>query len=304
MNLRNVGTGTGIGIAILFGLICAGAHGQDAQGSPARRGAPNKNEDPTLEAARVKYSADQWTRGERRDGFALGDLTLTGLTGGETEFRGDLVVRTFADAAGTPRVLIEMTLGDRIGAAHAALLRHVAYVQSTKTLETLAQRGIRAGDVGYIAYGGQDGSKVAWIAFVVGNLEFRVVNLDADAPGAADLVPLVERISATAMAQPVLGAGEVMHRPTVTSFAADRTTVPPGESVLLDVAASDGNNGAPRLDFAVAPIRQGGGYVEQDDQGRWRFYATAAGRVTISVRVLGKNGTTAEKTLDLTIAKS
>jgi hypothetical protein len=175
-------------------------------------------------------------------------------------------------------------------------------VQSTTTLSTLASRDIRAGDVGYVAFGGVDGSKLAWIAFVVGNLEFRVVNLDPDAAGAPDLKPLVELLSARASAQPPLKAGELMHRPQVTAFSSDRAVLPAGESALLDLVATDPTGGVASFDFTVGGPGQG--YVEQDEQRRWRFHATGAGKTTLTVRALGRNGTVAVKTLDLEITKS
>ncbi len=273
--------------------------------APAARAQATPPADPTLELARTKYSPAEWPRGERRDGFVLEELSLPGLAGREVEFEPVVVARTYADAKGVARVLVEMEVGESVADAHAALLRHVAYVQSTKTLATAASRSLRAGDVGYVAYGGKDVSRIAWVAFVVGNLEFRVVKLEPDAEGAPDLAPLVELLSARALALPPLAADAPVSKPQVRRFTAERATFPAGASILLDVAATDPTGRAPRLDFEIgaAPNGRGGqGYVEPDDQGRWRFHATGPGHATIIARVLGRNGTTATKSIAVEIA--
>ena len=262
--------------------------------------------DFTLEAARAKYAAAQWPQGARRAGFVLEDLALPGLTGRDCEFRADDVARHYADAKGVDRVLIEMTVGETAADAHAVLLRHVAYVQSTKTLPTAAARGIRAGDVGYVGNGGKDGSKIAWLAFVVGNLEFRVVNLAPDLDGAPDPKPLVELLSQRATAQSPLAEGVPVPKPEVKDFHAAQPTVAAGDSIVLDVAATDPTGRAAQFDFVVGGAQNGAGgqgYVEPDEQGRWRFFATGAGPATLTVRVLGRNGTIATKDFALTITK-
>lgn len=283
---------TSLGCALAWVLAAgAGAFGQEAPGAG----------DPALELAREKYAPQQWPRGERRDGFVLDELSLPGLSGLEVEFRSGDVARAYADPAGVRRLLVEMTVGEGVAEAHAALLSHLAYVQSAKTLATAASRGIRAGDAGYVAYGGRDGSRIAWVAFVVGNLEFRVVNLDPDAPGSPDPAPLVELLAARAAAQPALPAGEPVRKPQVAAFSADRDALRAGESTLLTIAATDPAGAAPRLDFSVGGPGQG--YVELDDQARWRFFATGAGCASVTLRVLGRNGARATKHLALEITR-
>lgn len=273
----------------------AASNGLRAQDAPVP--GPAAHVDVTLAAAQAKYDAAHWPQGERRGGLVLADIELPGLTGGEVVFSASGVSRRYADSAATPRVLVELAVSDTIKEAHAELLRHIAYVQSTKTLPTAAARGIRAGDLGYIGYGGKDGSKIAWLAFVVGNLELRVSNLAPDAEGAVDVKPLVELIAARALAQPVLAADVPLPRPTITRFVADERRVAAGSSLLLDVVAVDPTGKPADLDFIVGGSDQGQGYVEQDDQARWRFYATGIGRTTLTVKVLGRNGTTATKEL-------
>ena len=260
--------------------------------------------DPSLDLARTKYSPDQWPKGERRDGFVLEDLALPGLSGLEVEFRADDVARTYADANGVKRVLVEMIVRDAVADVHTVLLHHLANVQSANTLATTASRGIQAGDVGYVAYGGKDRSKIAWVAFVVGNLEFRVMNLAPDADGSPDLKPLVEILSARAQAQPALPAGAAVSGPTVAKFSAEQTTFPAGNSVLLDVGVVDPTDRPARFDFVIGGPNQGQGYVENDENGRPRFFATKHGRTTLTLRALGSNGTVTTRSLTLELTRS
>src|SRR5262245_53618484 len=111
-------------------LACAEARGQSA---PAV--------DPTLELARSKYKPEEWPVGERRDGFVLEDLALPGLVGGPTEFQDADVQRTWSDAQGKARLVVELAVSDQVADAHATLLRHLAYVQSNKLLATTAAKG-------------------------------------------------------------------------------------------------------------------------------------------------------------------
>lgn len=300
----NDGKGTGRNFRSLrrisaWGLAAFLATGEPAPAQAARGG--GQELDPLIERTRARYDVARWPQGVRRAGFDLGAVELTGLVGGKVEHDAGGVTRKFVDASGVARVLVELQVGEQAADAHAALLRHVAYVQSTKFLPTAAERGIRAGDLGYIGYGGRDGSKIAWLAFVVGNLEFRVKNLDPDAAGAVDVTPHVEAIADRAMAQEALPDGAPLPKPAIARFATEAPGVKAGESLLLDVVARDVDGRPAALDFVVGGWQQGQGYVELDEQGRWRFHATGRGATELTVRALGRNGTTTTQTLKLTI---
>jgi len=279
-----------------FALVAAALF---AGSSPAQDGAAPKN--PLLEQSAARYGMAEWPQGARRAGFALGEIDLPGLTGKAVEFHAGGVSRRFEDAKGVGRVLVELAVNETVAESHAALLTHIAYVQSTKTLPTAAERSIRAGDVGYIGYGGKDGSKIAWLAFVVGNLEFRVQDLGPDADGAVDVRPIVERISARALALPALAAGAALPRPAIEKFAAEANEVKGGESLVLDLAARDVDGKPAALGFVVGGEKQGQGYVEQDEQGRWRFHATGPGRLTLTLEARSRLGTTSAKAIELTV---
>lgn len=283
-----------------FALIAAGLV---AGSLPAQDGAAPKNPlpNPLLVQSAARYAMAEWPQGARRAGFALGEIEIAGLTGKAVEFHAGGVYRRFDDAKGVGRVLVELSVGEKVADAHALLLNHIAYVQSTKTLPTAAERSIRAGDVGYIGYGGKDGSKIAWLAFVVGNLEFRVKDLDPDAAGAVDVRPVVEQLSARALALPALADGAALPRPAIEKFAATATEVKAGESLVLDLVARDVDGKPAAVDFVVGGSEQGQGYVEQDEQGAWRFHATGPGKLAITVEARSRLGTTSSKTIEVTV---
>lgn len=254
---------------------------------------------PTVEAARTKYAAANWPSGPCRAGFVLEELTLPDLTGQAVEFNETDVGRLYADASGKSRVLVEMQVCDSAAQAHEALLFRIAMVESTKTLPTAAARGIQAGDIGYIGYGGRTGDKIAWLAFAVGNLQFRVVNLAVDAEGSPDVRPLVELLAAKVAALPGLADGAPLPTPAFQKFGADKLAITAGGTIVLDLVATDPTGKSAAFDFVIGGPGQG--FVEPDAQGRPVFHATGAGRTTITARALGRNGTTATKALELTI---
>ncbi|MSR47011.1 MAG: hypothetical protein EXS13_08095 [Planctomycetes bacterium] len=294
--------------SIVGGLVLGGAAFALAEPFAAAQSVPGASSsaptvDPAVEAARIKYVAMEWARGDRRIGFALGEFSIAGLTGSTVEFHAGGVSRRFDDATGVGRVLIEMSVNDEVAGAHDALLHHIAYVQSTKTLPTASSRGIVAGDIGYIGHGGRDGSKIAWLAFTVGNLEFRVQDLNVDAAGAVAVRPVIEQLAAQAAAMPVVPAGVVLPRPSIERFTAEASSVVAGESVLLDIVGHDSDGKPVAVDFIVGGSNQGQGYVEQDEQARWRFNATGAGATQITLEARSRLGTKTTRTIEVTVTR-
>jgi len=251
---------------------------------------------------RARYDAEHWTQGARRAGFELGALTLSDLTGGASEFLGGTrVVRSFADAQGVKRVLVEMDVFDTVAAAHDQLVQAIASVSSTKTLPTTASKGWSTGDAGFIGYSGVAQDRVAWIAFAVGNLAFRVVSLDPAADPQPDLGAAAVRVAQAAAAGAPLAAGAALPRPQVASLALDRERCAIGETIGIDAQVTDslGPLGkVAKVDFEVGGPGQG--YVEPK-QGRLLFHATGAGKVTLTLNALGSNGTVAAKTITLEV---
>jgi hypothetical protein len=264
--------------------------------------------DPTREAARVKYDAAHWPQSARRGGFVLEDVTLPGLVGAAVEFDSNgECTRIFSSDQGQKRVVVELSVRDTVADAQALLLDHVASVQSAKTLPSAASKGIRAGDVGYIGYGGKDSSRFSWIAFSIGNLSFRVLDLVPDAGASDDVLVATQTLSDRATALPPLPANAPLPKPKISAFSVESPTVAMGRSTVLTVAATDPTGRAPTLDFVVggAPNGVGAqGYVEQDDSGAWRFFATGAGKATLTVRVLGRNGVVESRDVAIEVVKS
>jgi hypothetical protein len=266
----------------------------------AQAGAIDPNHDPLIEAAAVKYDAAHWSSGPRRAGCDLGALTLNGLDGRALE-RDELgATRRFADAQGRDVVLIEMAVADTVDAAHARLLRHIAFVQSNKTLPTATSRGISAGDVGFIGFGDEAKDRIAWLAFAAGNVEFRLVNLNPAAIVQPDLRDAAARLTALVAKSAPVPVGTPLPAPSIERFNADPAGCAPGESVRLDVTVKDPSGAKATLDFEVAGTAQG--YVEDDENGVTRFHATKAGRAVVTLFALGVNGVVAQKQVTIEVA--
>jgi hypothetical protein len=286
------GLAAGIGFAANQALVA------QSTPAPARPGA-----DPLIEATRVKYGFAEWAKGTRRVGLPLAELEIAGLRGRDVIFHAGGVSRRFDDASGIGRVLVELMVADDVAGAHEEVLRQIAFVQSTKTLPSAASRGIAAGDVGWIGYGGRDGSRIAWLAFASGNLALRVKNLDPDAAGSVDVAPIVTQVSEFAARQPALSEGVVLPRPQIARFAPAANQVVAGESLALDLSAKEFDGRPAAVDFIVGGAGQGQGYVEQDDQGTWRFHATGAGALDLTLEARSRFGTLSRQTVRVTITR-
>jgi len=271
-----------------------------SSGLCAQSGAIDPNHDPLIEAAAAKYDASHWAAGARKAGCELGALTLGGLNG-KPSARDELgVTRRFADAQGKDVVLIEMSVADTVEAAHAKLLHHIAFVQSVKTLPSAGSRGITAGDVGFIGFGGTEQDRIAWLAFVAGNVEFRLVSLNPAATVQPDLRDAAARLTALVGKAPAVPVGTPLPAPAIERFAADPTACNAGANVRLDVTVKEPTGAKATLDYEVAGTAQG--YVEDDDTGVPRFYATKEGHAVVTLFALGVNGVVAQKTVTIEVA--
>jgi hypothetical protein len=251
-------------------------------------------------AAAAKYDLAHWPAGTRRAGCELGALRLSALTGGECRRDGEIVARHFADAQKRDVVRVEMFVADTVAAAQARLLQHVAFVQSTKTLPTAASRGITAGDVGFVGFGNKEMDKIAWLAFVAGNVEFRVVSLDPGTPEQPDLRDAAAQLTALAQKAAPVAAGTALPAPSIELFEAQTGSFAIGDAIRLDVRVKDVGSAVAKVDFEVAGSAQG--YVEGDDDGVQRFHATKDGHAAITLFALGANGVVASKKVELEIA--
>jgi hypothetical protein len=283
-------------LALALAFLAAAVWSTDGR---AQAGIP-AGQDPLLLATAAKYDSAHWPVGARRAGCELGALTLGGLLGKPCE-RDDLAVtRRFADAQGKDVVLIEMSVADTVGAAHATLLRHIAFVQSTKTLPTAASRGITAGDVGFVGFGGKEQDRIAWLAFAAGNVEFRVVALDPAATTQPDVRDAVARLTALVSKSADVPAGTALPAPTIERLNAEPSACKAGESVRLDVTVKDPSGAKATLDFELSGNAQG--YVEDDDTGVARFHATKEGHAIVTLFALGANGVVAQKRVEVEVA--
>src|SRR5262245_14333454 len=208
-------------------------------------GAPSGSGDAksaVVAAAAAKYDYAHWPAGPRKAGCELKELRLSALAGGDVRRDGAIVTRHFADAQKRDVVRVEMFVADTAEAAHARLLQHVAFVQSTKTLPTAASRGITAGDVGFVGYGNKEMDRIAWLAFAAGNVEFRVVSLDPGAAEQPDLRDAATRLTALAQKAAPVAAGAPLPAPAIEKFEATAATCAIDDAVRLDVTVKDADS--------------------------------------------------------------
>ena len=211
---------TTIALSLLAAALLAAVGWTQAAGGPQSSG----GKDAVVEAAAAKYDSAHWPAGERRVGCELGALTLSALTGRPCERTGAAVTRRFADAQNKDVLLVEMVVADTAKAAHAKLLDHIAFVQSVKTLPTAQSRGIPAGDVGFVGFGNVEQDKIAWLAFVAGNVEFRVMSLDPGTPVQPNVRDAVARLNALVQQAATVPAGSPIPAPAIENLAADPTS--------------------------------------------------------------------------------
>jgi hypothetical protein len=283
-------------LALALAFLAAAVWSTDGR---AQSGIP-AGQDPLLLATSAKYDSAHWPAGTRRAGCELGALTLGGLQGKPCERDEAGVTRRFADAQGKDVVLIEMSVADTVEAAHATLLRHIAFVQSTKTLPTASSRGITAGDVGFVGFGGKEQDRIAWLAFVAGNVEFRVVTLNPAATTQPDVRDAVARLSALVEKAAAVPAGTPLPAPTIERFNPEPAACKAGETIRFDVTVKDPSGAKAILDYEVAGTAQG--YVEDDDTGVARFHATKDGHAVVTLFALGANGVVAQKQVAIEVA--
>src|SRR5499426_4137531 len=153
-------------VAALLAAVSSLAMSSYGQASATARGpAPG---DAQIEAARARYGAAGWTKGDRRAGLALGDLSFHGVSGRAVEATSRDVAERFFDRAParlgeerTPLFRIEAWTLSTAEQAHERLVGLLAYVSSPKKLPTTAESGIAAGDVGYVGLAGS-GAGISW----------------------------------------------------------------------------------------------------------------------------------------------
>lgn len=261
-------------------------------------------EDSQIAVARERYGADEWARGPRHAGLDLSRIDFPSLRGSALEYDADgaEVVRRYHDAAGNGVLLLELHVRENVEMAQSDLLADIAFVQSVKLLPRTKDRGIVAGDAGFIGYAGVNQDRIAWIAFVEGNLELRVVALDPSAEPSTDVARVAERLAEAIRAMPVLEDDAVLPRPAIdrVAFAEERCLL--GESVRVDVQATDPGGDSVVLEYALRGSAQG--HLENRPNEGLRLRTTKAGTLELEVRAWNRLGVVNRATASLTVEPS
>jgi hypothetical protein len=296
-----------LSVGLLAGLLFdGGLAAQSAQNSAQQPGpqpvaqqpAPAKVVDPQLAATLRSYGAESWPRGALRPGFELGKLVLAGLSGGECEFAPPAPwARRFADAAGTPRVLVEVVVADSAPLAHERLAVWLSTRNNPEPEPTASSQGIVVGDVGFV--GLSAAPRISWIAFTRGNVAVRVSCLDPRVDPHPAMPAIATAIDLAILAVPPLpvpapGKGAVVPKPVVARFAPQRASCTVGDQVVLDLDARDPAGDAVHFEFVVGGPGQG--YVEADAIGRQVLHTTKEGAITLTVQASSPMGTLSEAT--------
>ena len=290
-------------LALVLGLaLVGGTAGAQRSSDPGNRSTPN-GEDPQIAAARARYDAAHWPAGPRRAGCDLERLTIAGLEGSRLEFSPaeGKVTRRYRDAGGGTVLLVELRVRESAEAAHRDLLEHIAFVQSVKLLPRTAERGIEAGDVGFVGHAGVRQDRIAWIAFVEGNVACRVLAFDPSADSPADVHGAAERLSESIRSGPSLSDDAPLPKPVIGHALALSASCRAGEAVVLDVAALEPSGRPAAVRFEVTG--EGQGYVERDARGRIQLHTTAPGNVIVLVHACGNLGTFASAQIEVDVTR-
>jgi hypothetical protein len=246
------------------------------------------------------YKADEWARGELRDGFPLGSLELEGWKGGQLRSDKGHLQRKFTatDKSESPSAfVVEALVGNSTDDAQKQLLVWLAGRQAPEPAASAQERDLNIGDVGYLGLAGPRRDTIAWLAFVRGNVAVRIRNANFRANPELDLGAIArtldESISQRSSAEPGV--------PTIEKLSSDKRQVRAGDVVRLDVAVADPAGGMPHIHWVVGGTGQG--YVEADQDNTWYLHTTGAGDISLVLEVTGSTGTFAEKEIKISVTK-
>ena len=266
----------------------------------AQQAPPLPLPDPQLVLTAQRYAAATWPQGALRAGIDLDRLELPGLRGGDVEHAPPApLMRRFADAAGVPRVLVEAVVADDVAAADARLVSWLGTVSSPAPVPTASSEGIVVGELGFVGHSAPP--RISWIAFVRGNVAVRVSCLDPRVDPHPNMPGIAAAVDAAIVATRALGKGEVVPKPVVRTFTAERATCRVGENVVLAVDVRDPQpDRAPALEFVVGGPGQG--YVEPDATGRYVLHTTKAGAIALVLQATGSLGSLSQATVKIDVA--
>lgn len=252
--------------------------------------------DARLDGARKRYDPASWAASPVRDGMVLDAFRPAGFTPAAATGAFDgIVSRRYEDARGGPGFVLEMAVAPSIDAARERLLSWLAFVSSPGTRPTAASRGLSIGDAAFVGPSGAAAGRHAWIAFLRGNVAFRLTDLDPMAEPAPDLAAIATTLDRAASQAPLVLR---VSTPVIRSLSLDPPSVAAGADVTIAVDVADAT-GTPVLDWTVGGPGQG--YVEQDASGKLVLRTTGAGVIPLLLQVTGGNGSVATASVSVDV---
>jgi hypothetical protein len=258
------------------------------------------NEDSRVTVTKQRYNFDTWPLSRARyNGLCLRDLRFSSYHVQPVDFvPKSPVILSFAGEDDINRFLIEITIRDSVAEAREKLVEYLTFISSTKLMPTTNEKGIHAGDIGFVGISGS--GNYAWITFVTGNICIRVVCLDPRVQPSTDLGYLAEKIDGVIRSQPKLASGAELSHPVISVFSADKGSYKAGDIIPLNLQVSEPSGKPETYKWVIG--NSGQGYVEMDKQGQWNLHTTKSGIFDVTCYVLGPTGTYTSKAISLTVA--
>ena len=91
-----------------------------------------------------------------------------------------------------------------------------------------------------------------------------------------------------------------MERPAIIRLQLERRSCAAGDAVPIDLETTGPEGKAVALNWEVGGPGQG--YIEKDEEGRWRLYTTKAGTIQITCHVLGANGVVCSGSVSINVS--
>ncbi|MBU0756419.1 MAG: hypothetical protein KJ645_14850, partial [Planctomycetes bacterium] len=246
-----------------------------------------------------RYAFDTWPESAARQGLTLDKIVFPGFERAAIDFSPDLpITLDFNDAKGVTRFILELRVANDPAAAKEALVRHLTYLTSLREAPSTQDEGIKAGDIGYIGY--SIDARISWIAFVRGNIFARLSCLDPRRDPHPDMRNLAEDLDRLIQAEPIVEGEAKISRPSIEQPRIDDSGLRAGQNRIIDLKINDAKESNPA---AVSWIigGPGQGYVEKDEQGRWRLYTTRGGSIELSCHVLSAKGFAVSKRISILV---
>lgn len=260
----------------------------------------SRRDDPQIVRTRERYQSSAWAVGERRAGLDLSTVRIQNYTGGPVEVTApNASVRRIQPLDQLPQYLIESWVFETCAGAHDKLAELLAFVTNPENMPAPASFGFEVGDAAYVGPSGAAPGRIAWIAFVRGNIAIRVVNLktgDAHEVEPADVSRAIDR---AILASPRLPDQAPLPKPAIESLQFEKPAATAGEIVRIQFKVPGATD---KTQYQWTVGGPGQGYVERTEAGTFALYTTGAGKINLVLDVTNPMGVTTSATASIEVA--